>query len=95
MLYLRQLPKNFFETAIKKAFEPIKENLNVEENLCLIKKFINVVQSLVQSGWEAYCSYQNLLTHMTEIAEIYVEIYDNVFLVYLIRKKDFQEEKRK
>ena len=50
MLYLRQLPKNFFETAIKKAFEPIKENPNVEENLCLIKKFINVVQSLVQSG---------------------------------------------
>ena len=32
---------------------------------------------------------------MTEITEIYVEIYDNVFLVYLIRKKDFQEEKRK
>ena len=32
---------------------------------------------------------------MTEIVEIYVEIYDNVFLVYLIRKKDFQEEKRK
>ena len=95
MLYLRQLPKNFFEAATKKAFEPIKENPNVEENLCLIKKFINVVQSLVQSGWEAYCSYQNLLTHMTEITEIYVEIYDNVFLVYLIRKKDFQEEKRK
>ena len=67
----------------------------MEENLCLIKKFINVVQSLVQSGWEAYCSYQNLLTHMTEITEIYVEIYDNVFLVYLIRKKDFQEKKRK
>ena len=32
---------------------------------------------------------------MTEITEIYVEIYDNVFLVYLIRKKDFQEKKRK
>ena len=35
------LPTNFFEVATKKTFEPTKENLNIEENLRVIKiKFL-------------------------------------------------------
>ena len=45
--------KELFEAATRENLQPTKENLNVEENLCLIDKVVNVVQLLVQS--ETYC----------------------------------------
>ena len=45
----------FLKQLLKRTFEPIKENLNIEENLCLIDKVVNVVQLLVQSNGETYC----------------------------------------
>ena len=40
---------NFLKQLLKKSWEPTKENLNTEENLCLIDKVISVIQLLVQS----------------------------------------------
>ena len=45
--------KEIFEGATKENLRPMKENPNVEGNLRLIDKVINVVQLLVQS--ETYC----------------------------------------
>ena len=44
----------FLKRLLKKTFEPTKENQNMEGNLCLIDKVINVVQLLVQSDGETY-----------------------------------------
>ena len=41
--------KELFEAATKENLRATKENPNLEENLCLIEKVINVVQLLVQS----------------------------------------------
>ena len=45
----------FLKQLLKKTVELTKENRNIEENLCLIDKVINVVQLLVQSDGETYC----------------------------------------
>ena len=35
--------QTFLKQLLKKTFEPIKENRNIEENLCLIDNVFNVV----------------------------------------------------
>ena len=64
--------KELFEAPTKENLRPTKQNSNVEENLCLIDKVINVVQLLIQSDGETYCCRKNLLAHMTEITAINV-----------------------
>ena len=43
--------RDFLKQLLRKTFErePTKENPNIEENLCLMDKVINVVELLVQS----------------------------------------------
>ena len=55
--------------------------MQIWKNTC-VGKVLNVVQLLVQSDGE------NLLARMIEITAIYVWIYDNFFLVYLICEED-------
>ena len=60
-----------------------------------VDKFININYLLVQSDGETYCCCENLFAHMIEITGIYAYIYDNFFLVYLIRKERFSVGKSK
>ena len=43
---------NFFEATIAAIKESFR---NIEENLCLVNKVINVIQLLVQSDGKTYC----------------------------------------
>ena len=84
--------RTFLKQLVMETFQPTKENSNIEENLCLYDKIINIVELLVQSDGETYCCCYNLLAHMTQISGIND---GNVFLVYLIRKERFPAKKIK
>ena len=81
-IYLRH-ERSFLKQLLNKTFTPTKESQNLKKKLCVIDKFINDVQLLVQSDGKIYYCCEDLLAHMIEITAMYLKIYDNVFLAYL------------